>query len=63
MLQRYGAAGYLASFIPPPLHSFIMEPDYDEMAMEAHLFPWLDSDCMADDCQDEDYFEDEDDEN
>jgi hypothetical protein len=39
-----------------------MEPDYDEMAMEAHLFPWLDSDCMADDCQDDDCFEDEDDE-
>lgn len=22
--------------------------DWDEMAMEAHLYPWLDSDCMSD---------------
>jgi len=28
--------------------------DFDEMAMEAHLFPWLDSDCMADPCTDDD---------
>ena len=39
-----------------------MDPDFDEMAMEAHLFPWLDSDCMADDCQDDYGFEDEDNE-
>ena len=38
-----------------------MDPDYDEMAMEAHLFPWLDSDVRADECQDDCYFEDEDD--
>ena len=39
-----------------------MEPDWDEMAMESHLFPWLDSDCMADEFRDEYYYEDDDDE-
>jgi hypothetical protein len=36
-----------------------MELDWDEMAMEAHLFPWLDSDCMADDYQDDYYYEED----
>lgn len=39
-----------------------MEPDWDELAMESHLFPWLDSDVMADECQDDYYFDGEDDE-
>jgi hypothetical protein len=30
-----------------------MSIDWDEMAMEAHLFPWLDSDCMADPTEEE----------
>ena len=38
------------------------EPTRVSNTMEAHLFPWLDSDCMADDRQDDHYFEDEDDE-
>ena len=39
-----------------------MEPDWDEMAMESHLFPWLDSDVMADEFQDDYYYYDDDDE-
>ena len=36
--------------------------DYEEMALESNLFPWLDSDCMSDDFFDElSYFEDEED--
>ena len=27
--------------------------DYDELAQEAAIWPWLDSDCMADPCWDE----------
>jgi hypothetical protein len=27
-------------------------PDYEQLAQEAALFPWLDSDCMGDNFQD-----------
>ena len=27
--------------------------DYDELAQEAAIWPWLDSDCIADPCWDE----------
>jgi hypothetical protein len=39
-----------------------MSIDWDEMAMEAHLFPWLDSDCMGDPTTEECLFDVEDEE-
>lgn len=33
--------------------------DWDEIAMEAHLFPWLDSDCMGDLTAEQEFFDDE----
>lgn len=39
-----------------------MTIDSDEMAMEAHLFPWLDSDCMGDPTTEEFLFDVEDEE-
>ena len=36
-----------------------MEPDYEQLAQETALFPWLDSDCMADEVSDS-YFTDRD---
>ncbi len=26
--------------------------DYEQLAQESAIFPWLDSDCMADECND-----------
>lgn len=32
--------------------------DYEQLAQENALFPWLDSDCMSDMYEDEDYYDD-----
>lgn len=32
-------------------------PDYEQLAQEAALFPWLDSDCMADPFEDAPYID------
>jgi hypothetical protein len=32
-----------------------MKMDYEDMEQESRLFPWLDSDCMADETYDEGY--------
>jgi hypothetical protein len=36
-----------------------MNPDYEQLAQEAAIWPWLDSDCMADEVSDA-YFTDRD---
>ena len=41
--------------------------DYEQLAQESALFPWLDSDCMGDPCDDsffidDDYFYDDEEE-
>jgi hypothetical protein len=41
-----------------------MSIDYEQLAQESAIFPWLDSDCMADTCNDSlftdsDYFYDQ----
>ena len=44
-----------------------MEPDYEQLAQEAAIWPWLDSDCMSDPVNsspiffDPDYLDDSDD--
>jgi len=43
-----------------------MDANYEQLAQEAVLFPWLDSDCMADEVSDayftdRDYYEDNED--
>jgi hypothetical protein len=30
--------------------------DYEQIFQESAIWPWLDSDCMADDFQEEDFF-------
>lgn len=31
--------------------------DWEDMALEAQLFPWLDSDCMSDINEEDDFFD------
>ena len=31
--------------------------DYEQLAQESQLFPWLDSDCMSDSLIEEDFFD------
>jgi len=33
--------------------------DYEQLAQESALFPWLDSDCMSDTCSDSFFIDDD----
>lgn len=37
-----------------------MTMDYEQLVQESVLFPWLDSDCMSDDCCNDSFFTDHD---